>query len=148
MCTNDKHSKELCNIKEWKPGPSNSREDLVVSWDEPIRPSAIVYRFTFTCRPNKQKSCSSCDSWKITFWQNSSSASDGSDSSETENTTEVAIHCNRFYRAMLCVRGTSHGPVSVCVRVRLSVTSRSSTKTAKRRITQTTPHDSTGTLVF
>jgi len=32
--------------------------------------------------------------------------------------------------------------------VRLSVTSRSSTKTAKRRITQTTPHDSPGTLVF
>ena len=26
----------------------------------------------------------------------------------------------RFYRAMLCIRGTSHGPVSVCVRVRLS----------------------------
>ena len=49
-----------------------------------------------------------------------------------------------FYRAMLCIRGTSHGPVSVC----LSVTSRCSTKTAKRRITQTTPHDSEGTLVF
>ena len=29
-----------------------------------------------------------------------------------------------------------------------SVTSRSSTKTAKHRITQTTPHDSPGTLVF
>jgi len=52
------------------------------------------------------------------------------------------------YRAMLCIRGTSHGPVSVCPSVRLSVTSRSSTKTAKRRITQTTPHDSPGTLVF
>ena len=49
-----------------------------------------------------------------------------------------------FYRAMLCIRGTSHGPVSV----RLSVTSRSSTKTAKCRITQTTPHDSPGTVVF
>jgi len=49
-----------------------------------------------------------------------------------------------FYRAMLCIRGTSHGPVSVC----LSVTSRCSTKTAKRKITQTTPHDSPGTLVF
>jgi len=47
-----------------------------------------------------------------------------------------------LYRAMLCIRGTSHGPVSV------SVTSRSSTKMAKHRITQTTPHDSTGTLVF
>jgi len=42
--------------------------------------------------------------------------------------------------------------LSVCPSVRppvcLSVTSRSSTKTVKRRITQTTPHDSTGTLVF
>jgi len=57
-----------------------------------------------------------------------------------------------FYRAMLCIRGTSHGPVSlrpsVCLSVSLSVTSRSSTKTAKRRITQTTPYDSPGTLVF
>jgi len=49
-----------------------------------------------------------------------------------------------FYRAMLCIRGTSHCPVSVCP----SVTSRCSTKTARRRITQTTPHDSPGTLVF
>ena len=55
--------------------------------------------------------------------------------------------CN-FYRAMLCIRGTSHGSVSVRPSVCLSVTSRSSTKTAKRRITQTTPHDSPGTLVF
>ena len=53
-----------------------------------------------------------------------------------------------FYRAMLCIRGTSHGPVSVRPFVRLSVTSRSSTKTAEQRITQTTPHDSPGTLVF
>jgi len=53
-----------------------------------------------------------------------------------------------FYRAMLCIRGTSHGPVSVRPSVRPSVTSRSSTKTAKHGITQTTPHDSTGTLVF
>jgi len=34
----------------------------------------------------------------------------------------------RFYRAMLCIRGTSHGPVSVCP----SVTSRSSIETAER----------------
>jgi len=53
-----------------------------------------------------------------------------------------------FYRAMLCIHGTSHGPVSVCPSVCLSVTSLSSAKTAKRRITQTTPHDSPGTLVF
>ena len=51
-----------------------------------------------------------------------------------------------FYRAMLCIRGTSHGPVSVRLSVRPSVTSRCSTKTAKRRITQTTPHDSPWTL--
>jgi len=38
--------------------------------------------------------------------------------------------------------------VCVCLSVCLSVTSRSSTKTAKHRITQTTPHDSPGTLVF
>jgi len=54
------------------------------------------------------------------------------------------LSCNVFCRAMLCIRGTSHGPVSVC----LSITSRCSTKTAKRKITQTTPHDSPGTLVF
>ena len=35
-----------------------------------------------------------------------------------------------FYRAMLCIRGTSHGPVFVCLCP--SVTSRSSTKTAER----------------
>ena len=60
--------------------------------------------------------------------------------------------CTRFYRAMLYIRSTSHWPVSVslCVSVSLSVsvTSRSSTKTAKRRITQTTPHDTPGSLVF
>ena len=38
--------------------------------------------------------------------------------------------------------------VSVRPSVRPSVTSRSSTKTAKRKITQTTPHDTPGTLVF
>ena len=38
--------------------------------------------------------------------------------------------------------------LSVCLSVGLSVTSRCSTKMAKRRITQTTPHDSPRTLVF
>jgi len=28
---------------------------------------------------------------------------------------------SRFYRAMLCIRGTSHGPVSVCLSVCPSV---------------------------
>ena len=46
---------------------------------------------------------------------------------------------------MLCIRDTGHGPVSMFVHLCLSVTSRSSTKTAKRRITQTTPHYSPGT---
>ena len=36
---------------------------------------------------------------------------------------------------MLCIRGTSHGPVSISLSVCLSVTSRCSTKMAKRRIT-------------
>jgi len=60
------------------------------------------------------------------------------------------MFCSRFYRVMLCMRGTSHGPVFVSLSVRLfvSATSWSSTKTANRRITQTTPHDSTGTLFF
>ena len=38
--------------------------------------------------------------------------------------------------------------MGLCPSLCLSVTSRCSTKTAKRRITQTTPHDSPGTLVF
>ena len=38
--------------------------------------------------------------------------------------------------------------LSVCLSVRVSVTSRSYTEMARRRITQTTPHDSPGTLVF
>jgi len=59
-------------------------------------------------------------------------------------TQQLSVFGSCFYRAMLCIRGTSHGPVSVC----LSVTSRNSTKTAKRRITQTTPHDTPGTLVY
>jgi len=46
-----------------------------------------------------------------------------------------------FYHAMLYIRGTSHGPISVR---RLSITSWSSTTMAKHRIIKTTP----GTLVF
>ena len=48
---------------------------------------------------------------------------------------------NLFYRAMLCIRGT----MGLCLSVSVSVTSRSSTKMAKQRITQTAP---LGTLVF
>ena len=57
------------------------------------------------------------------------------------NCCSPVMTMRHFYRAMLCIRGTSHGPVSVSVCLCLSVTSRCSTKTAKRRITQTTPHD-------
>ena len=55
-----------------------------------------------------------------------------------ENSRVTCVYLSRypnFYHAMLCIHGTSHGPVSVCPSVCLSVTSRSSTKTAKRRIT-------------
>jgi len=49
-----------------------------------------------------------------------------------------------FTRAMLASAGIS----CCCVYVCPSVTSRWCTETAKHRITQTTPHDSPGTLVF
>jgi len=53
------------------------------------------------------------------------------------------------YRAMLRMRGTSHGPVSVRLSDCLSVTSRCSTKTAKGRIVhKNNTHDSLWTLVF
>ena len=48
----------------------------------------------------------------------------------------------RYYASAVLAMGLC---LSVCLC--LSVTSRSSTKTAKQRITQTTPHDSPGTLV-
>jgi len=51
-----------------------------------------------------------------------------------------------FYRAVLAMDLCLC--VSVCLSVSLSVWSRSSTKTAKHRITQTTPHDSPGNLIF
>ena len=52
--------------------------------------------------------------------------------------------------AFITARCYASAVLAVSVRpfVRLSVTSRSSTKTAKRRITETTPHNSPGTLVF
>jgi len=51
---------------------------------------------------------------------------------------------------MLCIRGTSHGPVSVCVclSVCLSLTSRCSTKTAKRIGSHKQHHTITQGLVF
>ena len=58
----------------------------------------------------------------------------------------ISSHRLNFYRAMLSMRGSSHGPVSVCVCHKSP--SRCSTETAKRRITQTAPHDSPGNLVY
>ena len=49
-----------------------------------------------------------------------------------------------FYHASYGLHGICRGRVSVCP----SVTSWSSTKMAKQRNMQTTPHDSSGTLVF
>ena len=46
--------------------------------------------------------------------------------------------------AMLASTGISFHPVFVC----LSATRQCSTETAKRRVTQTTPHDSPGTAFF
>ena len=55
-----------------------------------------------------------------------------------------SLAATAFYRTS----GICHGRVSVCLSVCLSITSRGSTKMAKRRNMQTTPHDSSGTLVF
>ena len=60
-------------------------------------------------------------------------------------TTETNVNV-QFLPRELCSRGIRHGRVSVCLSVSvclcLSVTSRCSTKMAKHRNTQTTPHDS------
>jgi len=69
-------------------------------------------------------------------------------SRKNHNCTKFLPFPSVLYRAMLCIRGTSHGLVSVRSSVCLSVTSRCSTKTAKRRITQTKSHDTSGTLFF
>ena len=59
-----------------------------------------------------------------------------------------------FYRASYALRSICFGRVSVCLSVcvclcvSVSVTSRSCTKMAKHRKTQTRPHDSPGTIVF
>ena len=55
----------------------------------------------------------------------------------------LSVFTARCYASAVLAMGLC---LSVCLSV--SVTSRSSTKTAKRRITQITPHDSPVTLVF
>ena len=70
------------------------------------------------------------------------------------NFPNMESQISRVYRAMICQRGICRRCVcpsvcpSVCLSIRPSVTSRCSTKTAKRRIMQSTPHDSAGTLIF
>jgi len=66
--------------------------------------------------------------------------------------TNIRWHNNccmiHFIRATLTSAGISGRRVSVRPCVRLSITSRCSTETAKHRITQTTPYDSPETLFF
>jgi len=56
------------------------------------------------------------------------------------------VHATHFTRTTLASAGII--AVVVCLSVRPSITSRRSTEMVKRRITQTTSHDSPGTLVF
>ena len=58
---------------------------------------------------------------------------------------KVLVFTARCYASAVLAMGLC---TSVCLCLCLSVTSRCSTKTAKRRITQTTPHDTPGSLVF
>ena len=60
--------------------------------------------------------------------------------------TTLATHYSVFFTARCYASAVL--AMALCPSVRLSVTSQSCTKTAKRRITQTTPHDTPGTLVF
>ena len=55
--------------------------------------------------------------------------------------THTVIFTTRCYASVVLAMG-------LCPCLSVSVTSRSSTNMAKQRITQTTPHDSPGTLVF
>ena len=74
----------------------------------------------------------------------------------TQKTSQSTFHSRLMFRFLIIFTERCYASavlamglcpcVSVCSSV--SVTSRSSTKTAKRRITPTTPHDSPGSLVF
>ena len=62
--------------------------------------------------------------------------------------TKISKFDRIFYCASYALRGICHGHVFVCLSVCPSVTSRCSTKMAKHRNTQITPHDSPWTLVL
>ena len=63
----------------------------------------------------------------------------------TTPTPHHSVFTARCYASAVLAMGPCS---SVCVCLSVSVTSRCSTKTAKRRITQTTPHDTPESLVF
>ena len=63
------------------------------------------------------------------------------------DTLMLTIFTARCYASAVVATGLCPC-LCVCLCLCLSVTSRCSTKTAKRRMTQTTPHDTPGTLVF
>jgi len=65
----------------------------------------------------------------------------------TDLLISVAVFTARCYASAVLAMSLCPS-VRVRIRVCPSVTSRCSTKTAKRRITQTRPHDTPGTLVF
>ena len=84
----------------------------------------------------------------VPFWSASTNHHDHISSrarpSQNDRPTWLAIFTARCYASAVLAMGLC---LSVSVSV-LSVTSRSSTKTAKQRITYTTPDDTPGTLVF
>ena len=65
---------------------------------------------------------------------------------DVSDVTKTIFTARCYASAVLAMALCPSVCLSICVC--LSVTSRCSTKTAKRRITQTTPHDTPGTLVF
>jgi len=64
---------------------------------------------------------------------------------ECKTLLQYVKYITRFYRA---TPTSAVCAVVVCLSVCLSVTSRCSAETAKRRISQTAPHDIRGNLVF
>jgi len=58
------------------------------------------------------------------------------------------IFQTKYTKAIFAARCYASALLAMGLGLSVSVTSRSFTKTAKRRITKTTPYDSTGTLVF
>jgi len=95
---------------------------LLLTKFDPPAPSFLVHFKTFSSRMSTLR----CEITKTRCW----------------NSQDLF----RFYRAVLAMARCPS--VSVCLSVCLSVTSRCSTKAAKRRITQITPRDNAATLVF